>query len=791
MKRISLITAGVVVSLLLFTVCRSQQAQEETTAYRPTAPGAYDPSAGVGDHFSKFRPLHEVYARYFLFGTTSWVSRMEGERLDIIHHHFNAFTPENAMKPDHVRAEGGEARHRDDIERRVRGEDGISRGGWSFDEIDRQLALVEGMTITGHAIAWHQQSPTWLWDHPDFDADIALGNLRYHAEGVMGRFGAMLTDMDVVNEAIADSGGDPANWQSRLRQTEGWYQALGPDWVEIVFQETAKIVDREGWDVKLYYNDYNLDDVRKATAVYNMVKDINERNAGTRPNGKQLIEGIGMQAHYNHNTIAANVERSVELFSTLPGVMLSITELDITWPTTGELTPAQARRQARLYGQLLDIYRRYAAGPANPDPSKRKIERVTVWGTNDRDSWRSQAFPLLFDNDLNAKYAFMAIYDPERFAAMLADDDDIEIRRAVAMYGTPQLGTDDPLWTIAPEISVSRQPSAQGSAASAHAQVRLLWNSTHLYVRADVTDPALDRTSPNAWEQDSVEIFMSESVHRQPEYRSGDGQYRVAYHGEATFRDAAMGNGFSSHAEVTETGYLVEMRIPFRVIRPERGSEISLDVQINDVSAGPATRLLTIWSDETANGFNTTANWGDIRLEQSVPGIHIPALAGGEGANIILGNNANVWPYASTTRDGQIAFTPERNGRYRLSFNATSIGANGYRVRWIRENDNTSYTVADAAVVTTAPYTFQIGQTADRLPASWSGVAAGSTQTFTMEFVMDGNAQRDGLIGNIGIRGLFGSRAFTLNWIRLERLTASGAEIITEWPVFDAAGGHF
>ena len=783
-KRISLIVTGVVASLLLFTVCRSQQAQEETGRYTPTTPAAYDPSAGVGDHFSKFRPLHEVYKDYFLFGTTSWTPRMSGERLDIIHHHFNAFTPENAMKPDHVRDRDGE--------RHVVGDDGVRRGGWSFREADEALGLVEGLTIIGHTLAWHQQSPIWLWDHPDFNPDIALQNMRYHIEGVMNKYGHKLRDMDVVNEAIAGNASTPSDWRARLRP-EGWRLALGNDWVEKAFQITAEIVDANGWDVKLYYNDYNLNDAAKATTVYNMVKEINERNAGSRPNGKQLIEGIGMQGHYTNTTIASTVERSIELFSTLPGVMISVTELDITWPTAGELTLAQERRQARLYAQLFDIYRRYAAGPANPDPSKRKIERVTVWGTNDADSWRRQAFPLLFDGNLNAKYAFMAVYDPARFAAMIADEEDfIELQSAVAMYATPQLGANDPIWSITPSISVSGQPSEQGRAASAQAQVRLLWSDTHLYVRADVTDPTLDRTSPNPWEQDSVEIFMSESVHRQAEYRNGDGQYRVAYHGEATFRESAMGNGFSSHAEVTENGYIVEMRIPFRVIRPERGSEISLDVQINDVSAGPATRLLTIWSDVTANGFNTTANWGDIRLERSVSGIHIPALAGGEGANIILGNDATVWPYASTTPDGQVAFTPERNGRYRLSFNATSVGVGGYRVRWIRQNDNGSYTVADVGVVTTPAYTFQIGQTADRLPASWGGVSPGSTHTFVMEFVMDGNAQRDGFIGNIGIRGLFGSRAFTLNWIRIERLTAAGgSELITEWPVFDAVGGHF
>ena len=44
---------------------------------------------------------------------------------------------------------------------------------------------------------------------------------------------------------------------------------------------------------------------------------------------------------------------------------------------------------------------------------------------------------------------------------------------------------------------------------------------------AEITDTELNNDSPNPWEQDSIEVFMSETVHRDAEYRVGDGQYRV------------------------------------------------------------------------------------------------------------------------------------------------------------------------------------------------------------------------------------------------------------------------
>ena len=353
-----------------------------------------EPKPGVGAHFSEFPALHEVYKDYFLIGTTSWNNRMTGEKLDIILHHFNAFTPENALKPDHVQ--------------RV-------RDVWTWGEIDSQFAKVEGLDLIGHTLAWHSQSSPWLWDNPNYNRETAKANLDHHIETVLGRYGGKLLAMDVVNEAFADGGGSPPDWRDKLRKTEGWYLALGAEWVELAFLKAAEVADRNGWDVKLYYNDYNMDSMDKSRAVYNMARELNEKHAGRRPNGKQLIEGIGMQGHYNSGTDAANVERSIRLFSSLPGVSVSITELDINWSNSGTLTEVQSKLQAAKYAELFRLFKRYAAGPANDGNGR--IERVTFWGTNDSDSWRSGGFPLLFDGELRAKRNFLAVLEPDNFSA--------------------------------------------------------------------------------------------------------------------------------------------------------------------------------------------------------------------------------------------------------------------------------------------------------------------------------------------------------------------------------------
>jgi GH35 family endo-1,4-beta-xylanase len=353
-------------------------------------------AAVLAPDYKKYPALKDVYKDYFMVGAASVGTRMTGDKLDIIKYHFNAFTPENEMKPLSVQN---------------------VKGVFTYGAFDAQIAKVPGIALIGHTLAWHNNSPNWMWGAPNaLPAKEAKANMDAHIENVLGRYGASLYSVDVVNEAFADGAGN-ADWKANLRTNEGWYLALGAEWVEDAFLKAAEVVDAKGWKCKLYYNDYNLDYADKAKSVYAMVKDINERYAKKRPNGKPLIEGIGMQGHYNEGTVPANVENSIKLFSSLPGVSISVTELDITYANSGSLTGQQAKAQALKYAQLFDIYKRNAAGPANG--GKGRIERVSFWGTNDADSWRGQSFPLLFDKDLRAKEAFKAVLDTGKYLGMV------------------------------------------------------------------------------------------------------------------------------------------------------------------------------------------------------------------------------------------------------------------------------------------------------------------------------------------------------------------------------------
>jgi len=152
----------------------------------------------------------------------------------------------------------------------------------------------------------------------------------------------------------------------------------------------------------------------------------------------------------------------------------------------------------------------------------------------------------------------------------------------------------------------------------------------------------------------------------------------------------------------------------------------------------------------------------------NVPGVNIYNLANTDntwaGVNIILGNDAGVWPWSTAGDDGLVAFSPQKGATYHLTFNVTSTGASGFRVRWMKDNTYDSHTTDDGTFVNRD--TIAADQTATRIPAYfWNTISNGNTQTYHVDFTMDGSQPAEGLIGNVVIRGQSGSTDFVVNTI--------------------------
>jgi endo-1,4-beta-xylanase len=422
-----------------------------------------------------------------------------------------------------------------------------------------------------------------------------VDNLVNHTKTVAEHFRGRVVSWDVLNEAINDNPPNPQDWRGSLRQTP-WCKAIGHGYIEIVFR-AAREADPEA---RLYYNDYNLDNQNKALAVYHMVKELNEKNPDV--GGRPLIDGVGMQGHYRVSTSPENVALSLEHFISL-GVEVSVTELDVQAGADGVLSESQAVEQGVSYARLFRVFKKYAP----------HISRVTFWGLEDSMSWRTAQNPTLFDKSLKAKPAFYGVTDPEAYILNNSDAVYREARKAKAVYGSPKIdaAAPDPAWNAAPEIPVDQYLMAwQG----AKGRVRVLWDRAALYVLATVEGAELNRASKNAYEQDSVEVFVDENNGKTSYYEKDDGQYRVNFAGEQSFNVPARKAGFESAAAIHGAAYTVVMKIPFKTVRPENGTLVGFDVQINGASARGPRQSIAVWNDVSGESYHNTSGLGVLEL---------------------------------------------------------------------------------------------------------------------------------------------------------------------------------
>jgi len=346
-------------------------------------------NSGAGNQQSII-PLKTVYEEHFLIGNIVNNSYLTGRYFELLTTHFNTVTSENNMKPDSLapRSKGG---------------------NYTFSTADNQIRVMteRGISVHGHTLVWHNQTHAWMFQGTEQEV---RANMVNHINTVMAHFKGKIFSWDVVNEAVrerVEPGTNFSDWRNQLRTDSGWFRVLGPDYIELAFR-TARAADP---DVMLYYNDYNLDNSRKAQVVANMIKEINDKYRA-EGNTRNLIDGIGMQAHYSTNTMVPNVRASIERFIAL-GIRIDISELDVEARQVGSnfgpgkdrrLTDMELRMQAIKYAELFNLFREYSA----------HITRVTMWGLDDENSWKSLGNPCLFNSNLTPKPAFFAVMDPNR-----------------------------------------------------------------------------------------------------------------------------------------------------------------------------------------------------------------------------------------------------------------------------------------------------------------------------------------------------------------------------------------
>lgn len=349
--------------------------------------------------------LKEVYKDHFLIGNTVSPSDLtDAAKYDFMKFHYNVLTPENATKPDSIWSS--------------------PTSEPSFTSADNMLTKVkaDGFYTIGHALAWHNQSAGWPPSGQNYTE--ARASLQRYISTIAGHYSKgpyKLDAWDVVNEAMRDNPENPTDWRNALRsginpteRPSRWFEAYangGNGWDYIY---DAFLFAREAApDAVLYYNDFNDEELaNKAIAIASMVNELNERYANEHPEakGRKLIEGIGIQGHYNLRLNVDNLEEVLKIYSET-GCEISITELDVQFNGTSAQVPpteAQLKKQAELYAKLFMLYKKYSDN----------IERVTFWGVADNNSWRRTGYPLPFDSNRAPKEAYWAIINPEAYLGL-------------------------------------------------------------------------------------------------------------------------------------------------------------------------------------------------------------------------------------------------------------------------------------------------------------------------------------------------------------------------------------
>lgn len=314
--------------------------------------------------------------------------------IDIVEKQFNSIVPENCMKMENIQPE---------------------KGVFNFKDADAYVAFGEknNMKIIGHTLVWHSQAAKWAFtddEGNDVSREELIERMRNHIHTVVGHFKGRVHGWDVVNEAILDNG----EWRPSK-----WYEIIGPEFIQLAF-EFAHEADPEA---ELYYNDYSVSHPAKRDSIFSMLKSLISKGV--------KIDGVGLQGHCTMDFPPVNLlEEAIIKLSGL-GIKTMITEMDITvipWPSeeisadvslsfeqSAGLNPYPESMPDSAYNALMD---RYVSFFEMFLKQSDKIDRVTLWGVHDEQSWRNnwpfkgrKDYPLLFDREYQPKSAVKRIIE--------------------------------------------------------------------------------------------------------------------------------------------------------------------------------------------------------------------------------------------------------------------------------------------------------------------------------------------------------------------------------------------
>lgn len=579
-----------------------------------------------------------------IVGTCYGNSNFTDEKLmQLVTKHFNAVTLENELKPDCMFGYSNAAPKEGSIHKEDLNGEQIDVPTLDHSRTEPILdKLVEWnsknpdhkIRVRGHVLVWHSQTPEWFF-HEGYDKtkdyvskDVMNKRLEWyiktvltHYTGEQSKYKDLFYGFDVVNEAISDAS---ATYRTDTEQSgdkltddihgtkSSWWKVYGSnEFIINAFKFANKYAPAS---VDLYYNDYNECDAKKRGGIIQLLKDVKAAE-GTR------ISGFGMQGHYSVNAPSVSqFEEAVKDYAKVVDKVM-LTELDVKPSATFDGSEAKLADELNREG---DYYKRlYETAKELDKQDGINIAGITVWGVVDKYSWLQDAnnvggasdgkmkmYPLLFDENYQAKLTYWAFVDPSKIEPV----DALKRPTIEIAQGTVNVdGEIDDAWKNAETVKL--EIVVQSVAVTCDA--KLLWDKDNLYVLMDVKDKDLNDASSDEWQQDSIEVFIDED-HKKPEaYQPDDKQYRISYKNKLSFNgDKCKAENMKSAVKLTDGGYLVEASFKWTDITPEAGKTvIGLELQVNDAtSAGSRSGTLS-WADDTGTGYMNPSVLGNAKLK--------------------------------------------------------------------------------------------------------------------------------------------------------------------------------
>lgn len=331
-----------------------------------------DPEAPSWEH-----GLAGAYGDFFPLGAAVNSATISSAK-HMLSDEFSSLTAENEMKPSIIHPR---------------------YGTWHFYAADEiaDYARTHGMSMRGHCLVWHRQTPGWFFSSYGERAgrDLLLERIRDHMTVMAQRYGDVIDVWDVANEVISDD-------HTEFLRPSPYLDILGEDYVAEVFLLARETMP----DSKLFYNDYSVLDPVKQDKIHRLLEQLLERGIP--------VNGIGIQGHWNiyMDDVAQNLDTAIKRFADL-GLDVQVTEMDFsiyrhediesryTQPPV-ELLDLQARR----YAEVFQVLRKNSS----------KVTSVSLWGVSDAKTWLDnypvsgrKNWPLLFDENLQPKPAYRAV----------------------------------------------------------------------------------------------------------------------------------------------------------------------------------------------------------------------------------------------------------------------------------------------------------------------------------------------------------------------------------------------